>query len=158
MATNSPAARRVVLGLLARGKAPSAAASEGSDAVAVEGSDAVAVTEEVFRHFANGLTRWFGSSGYHALFSRALVEAKSHHPALANVRIRSATEPSLEGLAECIEQHGTNAVTEGIIAMLMALIDLLGRLIGEDMALKLVDQSVPLRGPETDVPEKEAAS
>jgi hypothetical protein len=150
MPTNSPAARTVVLGLLARGKAPSAAASEGSDAAAV--------TDEVFRHFANGLTRWFGPSGYHALFSRALAEAKSHHPALDNVRIRSATEPSLEGLAECVEQHGTNAVTEGIIAMLMALVDLLGRLIGEDMALKLVDQSVPLRGPATDVPEKGAAS
>jgi hypothetical protein len=150
MAPNSPAARRVALRLLANGRAPGTAASERPDPVAA--------TDEMFRRLAGELTRWFGPFGYHALFSRALAEARSHHPALDNVRIHSANEPSLEGLAESIARYGTDAVTEGIIAMLMAFIDLLIRLIGEDMALKLLDQPAPLGGPEADVPEQGGAS
>lgn len=150
MAPNSPAVRRVALRLLAKGGASGAAASEGFDPVAA--------ADELFRQLAGELTRWFGSFGYHALFSRALADAKSHHPALDNVRIRSANEPSLEGLAESVARHGADAVTEGIIAMLMAFIDLLSRLIGEDMALKLLDQPVPLHGPEADAPEEGGAS
>jgi hypothetical protein len=109
--------------------------------------DPVAVTSELFGQLAAELTRWFGPFGYHALFSRALAEAKSQHPALENVQIRSASEPSLDGLAESVERHGADAITEGIIAMLVAFIGLLSRLIGEDMALKLLDQ-----------PEKEGGS
>lgn len=150
MAPNSPAARRVALRLLARGGAPGAAASEESSPVAA--------TQETFRQLAGALTRWFGPFGYHALFARALAEAKSHHPALDDVRIHSANEPFLDGLAESIEHHGTAAVTEGIITMLMAFIDLLSRLIGEDMALKLLDQSVRRQGPEADAPDERGAS
>jgi hypothetical protein len=150
MAPNSPAARRVALRLLARGGAPGAAASEGSDPVAA--------TDETFRRLGGELTRWFGPFGYHALVSRALAEAKKDHPALDDVRVHSAQEPTLEGLAESIARHGSDAVTEGIIAMLMAFIDLLCRLIGEDMAFKLLDQPVPLHGPEADAPEEGGAS
>ncbi len=107
---------------------------------------------------ADELTRWFGLFGYHALLSRALAEAKRSHQALDDIRIRSATDPCLERLPESVERYGTDAVTEGIIAMLMALIDLLSRLIGEDMALKLLDQPVPLRGPQADTPEDGSAS
>jgi hypothetical protein len=112
----------------------------------------------MFRQLAGKLGRWFGPFGFHALFSRALAEARSQHPALESVRIHSATEPSLDGLAESVERYGADAVTEGIIAMLMAFIDLLSRLIGEDMALKLLDQPVPLRGPQAGVPKKGGAS
>lgn len=150
MTPNSPAARSLALRLLAKGRAPTADASEGSDPVAP--------TEDMFRALAGELSRWFGPFGYHALFSRALAEAKRHHPALDNIRIRSAADPSLEGLAESVAGYGTDAVTEGIIAMLMAFIDLLSRLIGEDMALKLLDQPVPLRGPQAGAPEEGGAS
>jgi len=150
MTPNSVTARTVALRLLARGRAPSEAAPEGSDPVAA--------TEEMFRRLAGELSRWFGPFGFHALFSRALAEARSHHPALDGVRIHSATEPSLDGLAESVERYGTDTVTEGIIAMLIAFIDLLSRLIGEDMALKLLDQPVPVRGSQAGVPEGGGAS
>ncbi len=150
MTPKSPDARKIALRLLARGGAPSAAESEASDPGAA--------AEEVFRQLAEDLSRWFGPFGFHALFSRALAEARSHHPALEGVRIHSATDPSLEGFSESIARHGTDAVTEGIVAMLTAFIDLLSRLIGEDMALKLLDPPVPLRGPQAGVPKKGGAS
>src|SRR5689334_11831477 len=86
MTPNSPEVRRVALRLLARDRAPSEAASDGSDRVAA--------TEEMFQRLADELSRWFGPFGFHALFSRALAEAKSHHSALEGVRIHSPTEPS----------------------------------------------------------------
>jgi hypothetical protein len=144
MTPNSPEVRRVALRLLARDRAPSQAASDGPDPVAA--------TKETFQRRAAVRSRWFGPFGFHALFSRALAEARSHHSALAGVQIRSAMEPSLEGLPESIALHGTDAVNEGIVATLMAFIDLLSRLIGEDMALKLLDPPVPLPGPQASEP------
>lgn len=150
MAPTSPSPRTVAQRLLARGRAPGAAAAEASDPVAA--------TDEVCRQLAHELSRWFGPFGYHALLSRALAQARGGHPALDNVQIRSAADPSLEGLANSIERHGTDATTEGIVAMLMAFIDLLSRLIGEDMALKLIDQSVQDRGADADAPDQGSAS
>lgn len=144
MTPDSPEVRRVALRLLARDRAPSEAVSDGSDAIVV--------TEKMFQRLAVELSRWFGPFGFHALFSRALAEARNHHSALDGVRIHSATEPFLEGLPESIALRGADAVNEGIIATLMAFIDLLSRLIGEDMALKLLDPPVPLRGPQASVP------
>jgi hypothetical protein len=146
MTPSSLDARRVALRLLTRGGALSATESDGSDPVAA--------TEEMFRHLDSELSRWFGPFGFHALFSRALAEARVHHPALDSVRIHSAAEPSLDGLSESTARYGADAVTEGVIASLMGFIDLLSRLIGEDMTLKLLDQPVPLREPQAGVPNK----
>lgn len=150
MTPTSQDARTVALRLLARGGVPSKGASETSDPAAG--------TEEMFRQLAGELGRWFGPFGFHALFSRALAEARRHHPSLDTVRIHSAAEPFLEGLAESIDRHGTEAVNEGIIALLMAFIELLSRLIGEDMALKLLDPPVPNHGPQVGEPERGSAS
>ena len=150
MTSDSPDARAIALRLLARGRALSDGASERTNPVAG--------AEEMFRELAGELSRWFGPFGFHALFSRALAEARSDHPVLDRIRIHSANEPSLEGLAESVEHYGTDAVNEGIIAMLIAFIDLLSRLIGEDMALKLLDQPITLRGPKSGMPEVGGAS
>jgi hypothetical protein len=144
MAAPSASARTVAQRLLARGGAPGAAATDPPDLVAA--------TDEVCRQLAYGLTRWFGPFGYHALLSRALAQARSGHPALHDVNVRSAAEPSLEGLTDSVARHGTDATTEGIVATLMAFIELLGRLIGEDMAHKLIDQSVRGQGADADEP------
>jgi hypothetical protein len=87
-----------------------------------------------------------------------VAQARSDHPALDGVEIRSAAEPRFEGLAESIGRHGADALTEGMVAILMTFIELLGRLIGEDMALKLIDQSMPSRGPGADVTGQGGAS
>jgi hypothetical protein len=45
-------------------------------------------------------------------------------------------------IAAAVEALGAAEVTAGLIAMIATLIDLLGRIIGEDMAVELVKQAV----------------
>ena len=111
--------------------------------------DAVAAaTEQVCGRVSANLSRWFGIDGTDALFARALVQAQADHPALANVRYSHQSAVCLERLAESARIHGTNAVADGVAAILTALIELLGRLIGQDIAMRLVEQSVPADAPD----------
>jgi len=114
-----------------------------------------AATEQVCGRVSANLTRWFGIDGTNALFARALVQAQADHPALANVKYSHQSDVCLERLAESARIHGANAATEGVAAMLTALIELLGRLIGQDIAMRLVEQSVPAEAPDDARPTRE---
>ena len=89
------------------------------------------------------LSRWFGIDGTNALFARALVRAQADYPALANVRYSHQSAVCLERLAESARLHGADAAADGVAAILTALIELLGRLIGEDIAMRLLEPSGP---------------
>ena len=91
---------------------------------------------------ADTLARWFGPYGYHALLTRALSEASRQHPLLAAVRVRDPLTPLLDGLDEALETNDPDAVLEGVTAVIAGVIALLARVIGEDMALRLVEQSM----------------
>ena len=99
---------------------------------------ATRICEQLYRD----LSRWIGTDGCHALFARALTRTQSGHAALRDVRLGGATDSCLEGVAESVQVHGASAVAAGLEAMLVALLELLGRLIGEDMATRLIEQSV----------------
>jgi len=107
-----------------------------------------AATERVCRRVSANLSRWFGIDGTNAVFARALARAQAEHPALANVRISRESAVCLEGLAESAHIHGADATADGVAAILTALIELLGRLIGEDIAMRLVEQSVTAAAPD----------
>ena len=142
MAPTSPNALAVARRLLAR-------AGEHRDA-GDSLADPVAAGERVSRSLAESLSRWFGPYGYHAILTRALAEARDAHPALTAVRVRSSSDPTLDGLADAAMMHGTNTIPEAITAVLSAVIELLGRVIGEDMAVHLVEQAVPSSVPRAD--------
>jgi len=89
------------------------------------------------------LSRWFGIDGTDALFARAVARAQADHPALANVRYSHQSAVCLERLAESARRHGAHAAADGVAAVLTVLIELLGRLIGEDIAMRLLEQSGP---------------
>jgi hypothetical protein len=40
-----------------------------------------------------------------------------------------------------VQSHGAKAVVDGLVALLAALIELLGRIIGDEMARRLVEQA-----------------
>ena len=84
------------------------------------------------------LTRWIGSEGYRVLVDRALAEARAEHPAIADLQ---CTGGDVEGVGAAVGVHGGAEVREGILALVARLIDLLSRLIGEDMATRLVEQA-----------------
>jgi hypothetical protein len=105
------------------------------------------------------LSRWVGSDGCHALFTRALTEVRARHPALAQIHLRVRSDPYVDGVAETTAAHGEAAAAQALEAMLAFLIELLGRLIGEDMAMKLIQRSVPVSSESTKItdPPKEKA-
>jgi len=90
-----------------------------------------------------------GNDGCRALFARALATAQAggSHPVLEMVRISAGSVYCLDGLTDAAVRHGAAAATEGAAAVLSALIELLGRLIGDDMALNLLEHSARTRVP-----------
>ena len=101
-------------------------------------ADAAAGAARVLQRLSADLSRFIGSDGYQALLARARARAEATHPSLKQINI---TERAVEGVEESIQAHGAAQTAAGLEATAKALIDLLGRLIGNDLALKLVEQN-----------------
>jgi hypothetical protein len=114
-----------------------------------QGPDTAVAADRVCRRVSDELARWVGNDGCRALFARALASAQAGggHPALEMVRISVGSAYCLDGLADSATRHGVPAATDGAAAVLAALIELLGHLIGDDMALNLLEQSAQARAP-----------
>jgi hypothetical protein len=98
---------------------------------------AAAATDRLYR----GLSRWIGRDGCHALFTRALAETRMSHPLLEEIELRPGSDRYLDATAPAIMLHGSAAANSALESMLVAVIELLARLIGDDMALKLIEQA-----------------
>ena len=91
------------------------------------------------RELTAALRDTLGPDGCSALLSRALAECEPAHPVLAHVRGGDGREIRLDGVAKGIERFGYGAAEAGVEAMVASLLGILGKLIGEDMALRLLD-------------------
>jgi len=80
-----------------------------------------------------------GEDGCNALLARALARAEREHPPLKKIRRLYGDSIHLDGVAASVDAFGVPAVTAAIEALFAALVDVLGRLIGEDMAARLID-------------------
>ena len=80
-----------------------------------------------------------GRAGCAALLARALARTEGAHPVLKHVRGRADEGIRLDGIAASADAHGIESVTAAIEALIAALVDILTRLIGEDMAVRLLD-------------------
>ncbi|MEP6621008.1 MAG: hypothetical protein ABJE47_16905 [bacterium] len=108
------------------------------------------IAERTCVSIQSGLARWFGGYGAMALASRALSGVQATHPSLGGVTLSSDSLPRLIGLAPSSKAFGSAAITDGLVAMLEGLAELVARLIGDDLAINLLKQSVttaPARGP-----------
>ena len=83
------------------------------------------------------LGRWIGPSGYQALLNRALGIARSEHACLRDL---SCVGGEAALVAKTALRHGAGEVAESMVRVAAVLIDLLGRIVGEDMAIHLVNQ------------------
>jgi len=86
-----------------------------------------------------GLTRWVGAMGYRALIDRALLLARAEHPALGSLSCHGEAEPVTTA---AVRAHSAAEVATGMVALVATLIDLLSRIVGEEMAVELVNQAV----------------
>jgi hypothetical protein len=89
------------------------------------------------------LGRWVGLDGCHALFVRALAEARAEHPLLKTIQLRARSTPYIEGVAETIDQNGGAETDAALESMLVIAIEVLGRLIGGEMAAILIERGLP---------------
>lgn len=93
-----------------------------------------------------GLGRWIGTQGYRALLDRALGMARAEHPVLRGMSCLGGDDAAI---AAAVRTHGEGQVAEGMVAWLAAMMEVLGRIIGEETAVHLVEQTAMAR-PETD--------
>ena len=91
------------------------------------------------------LSRCLGPSGFIAMLTRALAQAEVEHPLLKELRAAPRSEPILFEISGLITLHGAPAVAAALEAALEGMFGLLGRLIGEDMVVRLVERN-PTRG------------
>ena len=129
MSTDTASARELTRRLVAR----AAAQSESSNGAV---PPIYAASERV----CLDLSRSLGAAGFNALLARALEQAQKRHPLLEQIRIGHTPDPILGGLAATAKSHGDGAVAAGLEATLETLFVLLGRLIGDDMVPRLVEQ------------------
>jgi len=123
------------------------------------GDDKAARAAAACNHLYWELSRWVGPDGSHALFARALAQTASEYADLEQIQLRARSEPYIDGIAESITARGDPATAEALESMLVRLVELLGRLIGDDMATKLVERSLaaPERGDTTSGARREEA-
>lgn len=109
--------------------------------------DAVAATSRVLGQLHEELAIWFGRDGSQAVLARALDRARAGHPALlSDARLEFQGEhrrPTLSGLTELAGTHDPVEVTAALVALIAAVLALLGRLIGADLVARLVQQAWP---------------
>ena len=86
-----------------------------------------------------GLTRWVGAMGYRALIDQALLLARAEHPELGTLSCHGGDEPVTTA---AVRAHSAAEVATGMVALVATLIDLLSRIVGEEMAVELVNQAV----------------
>jgi len=100
--------------------------------------DVTAAAEQLAIQLRTGLGRWIGAQGYRALLARAGGLARAEHPALGGLSWLGEDQPAITAAGQA---QGTGEVTVGPVVLVAALIELLGRIIGEEMAVRLVEQS-----------------
>jgi hypothetical protein len=79
-----------------------------------------------------------GADGCSALLVRALARTQGRHPLIADLRRSSEANVSFDGLVKSVDEYGVVPVAAAIQALLAALIDILVRLIGEEMTVRLI--------------------
>jgi hypothetical protein len=126
-----PSAREIARRLISSGRL-------GRD----DGESTARATAAACDNLYRALSRWVGPDGCHALFARALADTRIEYPALTQVQLRARSEPYIDSVAETIIAHGDAATAEALESLLVRLVELLGRLIGDDMAMKLIERSL----------------
>ncbi len=128
--SQSPSSLQIARRLLAR---EAAQVSEGGREMVV------AALQRTCLRVSDNLRESIGEDGCTALLERALARTEASHPALKDIRRWNDVSLHLDGVLTSVEAHGVVAVTAAIEALLAALVEILGRLIGEDMAIRLID-------------------
>ena len=95
----------------------------------------------------DALRNSMGDAGCAALLARAFARTEGAHPVLNDLHGRADEGIRVDGLAASANVHGIESVTAAIEALIGALVDILTRLVGDDMAIRLLDHDGPQSPP-----------
>ena len=98
--------------------------------------EVAAAADRLCLELHNGLSRWIGVEGYRTLQDRALQEIIAEHPALGKLSF-GGNDETANLLA--VRESGRKEVADGMVALVALVVELLGRIIGIEMALRLVE-------------------
>ena len=96
---------------------------------------------------SGALRNSLGVDGCNALLVRALTRTEAAHPLIKELRRNSDGGISFDVLVTSVDVHGVGPVTAAIEALLATLIDILIRLIGEDMTIRLTTAEAAMQSP-----------
>lgn len=99
---------------------------------------AVRRTQDLCERIFAELARWFGVEGSKALFIRALAQARAEEPLLENIQIPAQKGSTLSGIDDAVNVHGPQATVVALESVIRALLSLLEKLIGGDMAIQVM--------------------
>ena len=82
-----------------------------------------------------------GTVGCNTLVARALRAAEARYPALEEMSVGVGTRPYFERVPEAIETYDTKTVAAAVEGFVEALLELLTRLVGDDVVAAMVQQT-----------------
>ena len=103
--------------------------------------DALATVRVACQSLHGELSFWLGADGSRALFTGAIGRARSAHPVLEGIRQEAVLSPTHPAITQGVQTYGAAATAAALQATLVMLVELLGRLIGDDMAARILENS-----------------
>jgi hypothetical protein len=100
--------------------------------------EVAAAAERMCTQLRTELGRWIGTDGYRTLLDRAFGLTRAEHPVLVGLSCLGGDEPVT---TTAVRSFGAAQVADAMVALVAALIELLGHIIGEEMAVHLVEQT-----------------
>lgn len=104
--------------------------------------------ERLSRALYAQLGRWIGVDGCGTLLRRALVVAMAKHPGIL-VRSESRLDSPVARIDAAAATRDPVAATAALEEVFTVFMEMLGRFIGEELALRLVEGAWPLDPPST---------
>lgn len=87
------------------------------------------------------LSRSLGPIGFNGLFTRALVQAEAEHPLLRELRLERGTATPMPPITDVVAKYGPEPVADALRAALVTMFELLARLVGMDVVVRLVERN-----------------
>ena len=116
----------------------------GGEEVDSAGSTSTADAQRAAERVWDELSKWTGVDGCYALLTRAVALARAENPVLLrNAAVGSRSRSWLEGIGDNGSTTSGDARDKGVESILTALIELLVRLVGDQIAMNMLRPCLP---------------
>lgn len=103
-----------------------------------------ALAARAIEQLTHHLAQFVGEAGVRALLARSAALASAQYPWLADtLSITTPVDDPWASLRAAMEQQDPRAIRDGFVALLSIFVELLGRLIGESLVWRLLDDVWP---------------